>query len=349
LAKDLNLNNDDIVLIAKKSLFHLLLTALEYGKLASIKNISSFCHNLNPEKANQYLDHKRGVIFFCGHQSNWELLFLDATSRHAGVCIGKPIKNKKLYNFILNIRQKFKGHVIIPKDAYRGCMKALKQGQLVGIVGDQGLAESSFAYNCLGRTAHMTTLPALLSLRSGHPVFVATIIRGKGTYDITYTGPLETNPDDPQGIQSLTLMSLNVLDQKIKEHPEQYMWQHNRWKIPYKSFIPKKYRHDALAVIIREGSLSMIEDLITFKELYRGAYMIIFTQVPHPLLNLFDEVICYHEPKECFITHYGPKLLFDTVGIKGVKRHFKKQALFEYLFCPSLSELINKWKQDHAH
>ena len=349
LAKDLKLNNESIVKIAKKSLFHLLVTMLEYGKLYAIKKIDSFCHCINPNKAQELLDNKKGVIFFCGHQSNWELLFLDATSRSSGVCIGKPINNKKLYDFILKIRQKFNGKVIIPKDAYRGCMKALKQGNLVGVVGDQGLADSSFFYNCLGRVAHMTTLPALLSLRSGCPIFVATIVRNKGQYKITYTGPLEVDGEDPNAVEKLTLKSLEILDKKIKEHPEQYMWQHNRWKINYKHSIPKKYRHDAIAVIIGKCSELMLKELNYLKEFYKGAYFIIFTSEKNPILDSFNEVIFYKKNEECFIKHYGPKLMFDMVGIKGIKRHFEKLALFEYIYSPSIIEKTKNWKKPHAH
>jgi KDO2-lipid IV(A) lauroyltransferase len=349
LAKDLSLTQAQVILIAKQSLFHLLLTALEYGKLYTLKSLHNLACCLNPQATNALLDHSQGVIFFCGHQSNWELLFLDATSRHVGVCIGKPIKNTKLYNFILSIRQKFKGRVIIPKEAYKGCMKALKKGELVGIVGDQGLSESTFTYNCFGRPAHMTTLPALLSLRSGCPIFVATIIRYVGRYEITYTGPLEVDPQDPSAVDKLTLKSLEILDDKIKAHPEQWMWQHNRWKIPYPPFIPKKYRHDAIAVIMPLGQKDFDAELKLLKSVYQGAYLIVFKPHEETLNEPCDELIPYHNLQDCFITHYGPKLLIDKVGIKGIEKHFKKLALFEYIYTPSLHELITIWKQTHAH
>lgn len=349
LAKKLNLTTSQVEKYALESLANLLATAFEYGKLYRVNDISSFCTCINPETTDHLLDQKQGVIFFCGHQSNWELLFLDATNRHAGVCIGKPIKNSYLYNFILKVREKFLGKVIIPKDAYKGCMKALKRGELVGIVGDQGLTDSSFVYDCLGRAAHMTTLPALLSLRSGAPIFVASIIRQNGTYKINYTGPIVTRATDEDAIYDLTLKSLQVLDEKIKEHPEQWMWQHNRWKIPYKPFIPKAYKHDAIGVILSPSLVNLEDELLNLKKTYEGAYFIIFKPKGFDLLVEFNEVIEYLDESECFIKHYGPKMLIDTVGIKGIKKHFKKLSVFEYIHTSSITKLTKQWEMDYAN
>lgn len=349
LAKDLSLTNDEIRRISKQSLFHLLVTAFEYGKLAKVNSIKSFCNCTNPQETDALLDNKKGVIFFCGHQSNWELLFLDATSRHFGVCIGKPIKNTRLYNFILSIRQKFLGSVIIPKDAYKGCMKALKKGELVGVVGDQGLTESSFSYDCMGRKAFMTTLPAILSVRSGAPVYVASIIRESNSYSITYTGPIKASTDSLDPIHEITLKSLLILDEKIKKHPEQWMWQHNRWKIPYKNFIPKKFKHDAIAVIIAHKIENLDEELLLLKETYKDAYIICFKPRTLNLELSFDEIISYDHTDNCFVEHYGPKLIIDLVNIQGLQKHFKKLSAFEYIHTSSIKKLITDWKLAHAH
>lgn len=349
LAKELSLSNNQIEVIAKQSLFHLLVTAFEYGLLNRTNCLKSICRCINPEETDALLNQKKGVIFFCGHQSNWELLFLDATSRHQGVCIGKPIKNKRLYNYILNIRKKFSGSVIIPKDAYKGCMKALKRGELVGIVGDQGLTDSSFTYNCLGRTAHMTTLPALLSVRSQCPVYVASIIRTTTSYDITYTGPILPTPDSNDPIYDITIKSLQILDEKIKAHPEQWMWQHNRWKIAYPPFIPKRYKHDAIGIVLPSCYKNLDEELELLKNTYSGAYIIFFKPKDLVINTSSNETISYVNTSDCFIKHYGPKLLIDLLGIKGLENHFKKLSVFEYIECDSIKKLIQSWEKAHAH
>ena len=343
LAKTLNLTTNQIETYALESLGHLLATAFEYGKLYRVHDISSFCTCLNPEASDTLLDQKQGVIFFCGHQSNWELLFLDATSRHKGVCIGKPIKNKKLYEFILGIRQKFKGKVVEPKDAYKACMKALKKGELVGVVGDQGMPDSGFSSLCFGRKAFSTTLPALLALRSSSPLIVATIERSFGQYTITYSDPVEISSDEKDPIYALTEKSLKILNEAIKKNPAQWMWQHNRWKINYPPYVPKAYRHDAIAIIVPNDSV-FISELSEIFETYQGAYFIGFVPSGIKPIKGFDETILYNNTNDCFITHFGPKLIFDGVGIKGLEKHFKKQALFTYCTVSSPKNLIKSWR-----
>jgi KDO2-lipid IV(A) lauroyltransferase len=343
LAKELKFSYEEIISISKESLFHLFLTSIEYAKLHRIKKLTPFVKTVNDGFSNHLLDQNKGVVFFCGHQSNWELLFLDATSRHKGVCIGKPIKNKKLYEFILGIRQKFKGKVVEPKDAYKACMKALKKGELVGVVGDQGMPDSGFSSLCFGRKAFSTTLPALLALRSSSPLIVATIERSFGQYTITYSDPVEISSDEKDPIYALTEKSLKILNEAIKKNPAQWMWQHNRWKINYPPYVPKAYRHDAIAIIVPNDSV-FISELSEIFETYQGAYFIGFVPSGIKPIKGFDETILYNNTNDCFITHFGPKLIFDGVGIKGLEKHFKKQALFTYCTVSSPKNLIKSWR-----
>ncbi len=98
LATDLYLTPEQIVSTAKKSLQNLAITALEYPRLSIEKNIQRIATCVNPEPAASIIKSGQGIIFFCGHQTNWELLFLEGTQRMPGVAIGRPINNHYLYN-----------------------------------------------------------------------------------------------------------------------------------------------------------------------------------------------------------------------------------------------------------
>src|ERR1700722_16945171 len=93
LALDLNLSRDEILFIAKQSIENLMITCLEYSKFAALKNIHTIAQCENPEIASPVMGRGIPVIFFCGHQANWEVLFLEGTSRMPGVAIGRPVKN----------------------------------------------------------------------------------------------------------------------------------------------------------------------------------------------------------------------------------------------------------------
>lgn len=130
--------------LAKKSFTNLAITFLEYGALAR-QDIKKLAVCENPDPALELLRQGTPPIFFCGHQSNWEILFLEGTSRMPGVAIGRPIKNIYLYQWILSIREKYGGKIISPKQAVKEGLKGLKKGCFLGIVGDQGMPDSGFS------------------------------------------------------------------------------------------------------------------------------------------------------------------------------------------------------------
>ncbi|WP_442975472.1 lysophospholipid acyltransferase family protein, partial [Salmonella enterica] len=96
------------------------------------KNIAKVARCENSEKADELMANGKPVIFFCGHQSNWEILFLEGTSRMPGVAIGRPIKNEVLYRWITAMREKFGGKMIAPKNAAREGLRGLKRGAFLG-------------------------------------------------------------------------------------------------------------------------------------------------------------------------------------------------------------------------
>lgn len=226
LATDLHLSLQQITQLAKSSMQNLAITFLEYPRLYQETNISHIARCENPEYAASLLQQGQGVIFFCGHQANWELLFLEGSSRMPGVAIGRPIKNKPLYKWVLRLRQKFGGIIIPPKDAYRASVKALKAGKFLGIVGDQGMPNSGFSSPFLGRTAWTSPLPALLSKRTGCPIIVATIRRENDSYLIHYSDPIPPQ----ESVEAQMHQVLDLFQESIKKRPQEWLWVHNRWK-----------------------------------------------------------------------------------------------------------------------
>ncbi len=245
LATDLHLTPEQIVSLAKASLQNLAIAVLEYPRLYREKNISKIASCENPDYAASLISQGKGIIFFCGHQTNWELLFLEGTSRMPGVAIGRPINNKPLYNWTLRLREKFGGKIIMPRDAYRASVKALKEGKFLGIVGDQGMPDSGFSSPFLGRDAWTSPLPALLSKRTGCPIIVATIRRENGKYIIHYSDPIEFAGD----ITDQMTKVLDLFQESIKARPHEWLWIHNKWKQQLPGRLKKPFRQDSVALI----------------------------------------------------------------------------------------------------
>lgn len=245
LATDLHLGPDQIVALAKASMQNLAISALQYPRLYREKDISKIASCENPAYAASLIQQGKGVIFFCGHQANWEVLFLEGTTRMPGIAIGRPIKNKPLYNWTLRLREKFGGTIITPKDAYRASVKALKAGKFLGIVGDQGMPDSGFSAPFLGRNAWTSPLPALLSKRTGCPIIVATIRRESGKYIIHYSDPIPAQDDTAAQMNHV----LSLFQDSIRARPSEWLWIHNKWKQQLPGRLKKPFRHDSVAFI----------------------------------------------------------------------------------------------------
>ncbi|MGH7198042.1 MAG: lysophospholipid acyltransferase family protein, partial [Candidatus Omnitrophota bacterium] len=316
LATDLHLTPSQIVHTAKRSLQNLAITALEYPRLSIEKNIHRLATCENPETASEIIQSGQGVIFFCGHQTNWEILFLEGTKRMPGVAIGRPIKNDYLYRWIIALRQKFGGTIIRPTNAYKEAFRALKQGKFVGIVGDQGMPDSGFCSSFLGRKAWTSPLPALLSSRTGCPIIVATTRRELGKYFIHYSDPILPTENPHEQMQQV----LAVFEATIKERPHEWLWIHNRWKQQLPGRLAKRFRHDAIAFIFPDDP-DALSSLSEIRQLYPREQLTAF--IPSPLTSDANvEVISYHKLEDLLVRDYRFKLVVDFTGNKKLQRHF---------------------------
>ncbi|MGR3912194.1 MAG: hypothetical protein QRY71_02650 [Candidatus Rhabdochlamydia sp.] len=325
LASSLNLKNDEIILLAKQSLQNLAITALEYPRLYRDKAIiNAFCDN--PETVSHLIHQGKGVIFFCGHQANWEILFLEGTYRMPGVAIGRPIQNHLLYEWILTLRQKFGGVIIPPKKAYKASLQALKAGKFLGIVGDQSMPSSSFYSSFLGRRAYTSNLPALLSERTGSPIIVATIKREKYRYRIHYSDPIF-----PEGDPSLQMKAvLDLFEKSILETPSEWLWIHNRWKQPRLEGLTPSCRSDSLVIIFKE-EISLQEYALHLRTLYPTEQLTIFVPAHLYFTHESIEVIPYHHIRDILQKDYRFKLLIDFTNNPLIHRHYKRLSVQKVL------------------
>ncbi|MEI6241842.1 MAG: hypothetical protein WCP39_00360 [Chlamydiota bacterium] len=348
LAKDLHLSFSEVRSFAKKSFQNLCITLLEYPKFASETHFEKVITCENPEIANELYHQGKGIIFFCGHQSNWETLFLDGTLRMKGVAIGKSIKNKKIYQWIVSIREKNGGKIIEPKNALKEGLKSLRKGIFLGILADQGMPSSNYSYPFLGRKAWTTTAPALLSYKTNSPIIVATTKRQKGHYYIRYSDPLfpDLTKDMEEEVQRLMNQLLSLFEESVKKNPEEWLWQHNRWKQQTPKVIYKEYRHDALCIILPEEEHffeKILPHLSTLRSIYERDFITLF--VPEIFKNRelipANEIVSYSSLQDLLQPDYRFKLVFNFSSYTQIKKHYKKLSAFEVLSLKDLEKIAS--------
>ncbi|MBI3212038.1 MAG: hypothetical protein HYZ47_05105 [Simkania negevensis] len=338
LATTLSLSEKDLIKVAKQSFQNLAIICLEYPKFARLKNLNKLLICENPEEAEKLSKEGKGMIFFCGHQANWEVLFLEGTQRMPGVAIGKEIKNQYLYRWIITIRERFGGKIISPKMAFKEGLRAIKQGKFLGIIADQGMPESSYSFDFFGRRGWTTPAPALLSYKTRSPIFVATLRREKGKYLIHYSPPIWPNLEKPleEEVERMTRKALALLEESIRKRPGQWLWQHNRWKQETPQNVYYRYRWDAILIILPktvEKCRLLFPHLKTFRLIYPKAFLSLLCpeQLQGEVEKTSFEILPFNEEKELFVRDFRFKFVFNFSGIEKLRPHFLSLSAFDVL------------------
>jgi KDO2-lipid IV(A) lauroyltransferase len=188
----------------------------------------------NWEIVEQAIEEKRGLVLVTGHLGNYEwavhYCMMHLKNVHA---IMKRLKNTKINDFMVSIRELTGGKVIYKKNALRKGLKVLKEGKSVAIVSDQHAGSQGIRVFFFGRPASTATGTAIFHLKSGAPiVFVTGIRRDLGKIDIHFERiPVSKNRTlNDKSILALTQLHTSILEKWIREYPTQYFWTHRRWK-----------------------------------------------------------------------------------------------------------------------
>ena len=336
LARDLKLKPNELKKIAKQSFQNLAINCLEYSKFASEKDLSKSIICENPKLAYDLITKGQGIVFFCGHQSNWEVLFLDGTQHMPGVAIGRPIKNPLLYSWIVSIRERFGGTIITPHNAIKEGFKALKKGKFLGIVGDQGMPDSGFMCDFLGRKAWTSPSPALLAYRTKCPMMVATTKRKDGKYFIHYSDPIWPDITNSLEDEIVVMMkkALKLFETSIHESPGEWLWQHNRWKQETPKTVYYRYRHDSILILLpedKESLSNLLPHLSTFREIYPLAFITVASPEAHKVPISDVDMLYYKTSKDLFLKDYRYKLVFNFTPHIKLKRHFLNLSAFNVI------------------
>ncbi len=176
----------------------------------------------------------RGVILVAGHLGNWELSAAYMAARGYAVDgIAMHMANPLSDRFFQRTRERLGIGVIFDDQAVRAVPRALRAGRGVGFLSDQsakGLASTMIPF--FGRPARTPRGAAVFALRDDLPmVFVAALRRPDGRYGAHFEPvTLVRTGDRDADVQAAALAYTQVLERLVRAHPEQYFWQHRRWK-----------------------------------------------------------------------------------------------------------------------
>ncbi len=176
----------------------------------------------------------KGVILLAAHYDNWEWLgcrIAQATGVPFSV-IARSQDDQRLTRFIDETRMAG-GLSVVDRDDVRGALRALRRGEILGIVPDQNVVVGGVFVEFFGRPAATALGPAKLAARTGAAVFHCLSRRSEDNSHDGFIFPVagmpESTKSDEDGV-AFTQAWTRGLERWIREAPEQWLWFHRRWR-----------------------------------------------------------------------------------------------------------------------
>jgi KDO2-lipid IV(A) lauroyltransferase len=178
----------------------------------------------------------RGVMFATAHCGNWEIL--SARLPVAGVPLisaVRELEDPRLDHLVTSTRTRF-GTEIVPRGpaAGRQLARALGRNKVVGLLIDQDIRDVPGVFvPFFGRQAWTPSGAAMLAIRRGCPVVPGFIHRqpdGRHVAEIHPPLPMPSGGSLEDQVEELTAAATSLIEGQIRNHPEQWVWMHRRWR-----------------------------------------------------------------------------------------------------------------------
>jgi KDO2-lipid IV(A) lauroyltransferase len=204
---------------------------------SKVKNLNQLGKFLKTEGLENYeVAHAKGkgVIFLTCHLGAFDLQITNMAMRGLDPnIIGTPLKDKRLNDLLWNYRNL---HGAIPiargKETFR-MIKVLKSGGSVALLIDQDTKVKSVFVDFFGMKAATPAGATILALKTGAAVVPTYIYLGDDEWQhmhILPEIPMTVSGNEEHDIHFNTQVLTNFIEEKIREHPDQWVWMHERWK-----------------------------------------------------------------------------------------------------------------------
>ena len=188
------------------------------------------------EIIDNYLKEGKKFILVTGHYGNWELLSQSIAIKFdlTLVGVGRQLDSDLMDKILKENRERFNVEMVYKKGAMKGCIKAINQGKIIGILTDQAIRKNqSIEVDFFGTKATHTLLASILSRKFNLDLIPAYISTEDFIhYRVNIYEPIKALKTDvhEEDLARLTQSQADIMEDVIKENPKQWFWMHKRWK-----------------------------------------------------------------------------------------------------------------------
>ena len=202
--------------------------------------------------SHQVLANGKGLLVLSAHLGNFDLLCTFAPKfDFPTTVITKNIKNSAINKWWMDARSRFGLKFVPAHNSYRQCLTALRKNEIIAFVLDQNMIDTEGVFvDFFGKPACTSPGLAYMSAQSGAAVVPVFMIRlDNGRHLIKALPPIPPPADrKPETIHAFTQLYTKVIEDVIREYPDQWLWIHRRWKTtPQAAAIPSSAAPEAQA------------------------------------------------------------------------------------------------------
>lgn len=223
--------------IEKKFYRHLCDTFIETLKLAGMsqREFDRRIEYVNVGSVDEAIRAGRPVVLFLGHFGNWE--WMQAIKRHFKSqphCqqVYAPLHNPVMERVMLNIRSRFGSESIPMQRIVRHLFATEREGlrTATAFISDQRPVRPLHHWTTfMGvNTPYMCGGETIGKKINAEYVYVEITKEKRGHYRIEFKPVVP--PADDSGENPYTRQFMRMLEESIRNHPELWLWSHNRWK-----------------------------------------------------------------------------------------------------------------------
>jgi KDO2-lipid IV(A) lauroyltransferase len=200
----------------------------------SLEEIAARCPFVNAHLVEEAIARGKGLVMISAHYGAWEVGGLALMSLVRNVrTVTRPLDNQFLERDLVRLRARTGAEVLDRKRAAREMMQALSDNAVVVILPDQAvLPREGVLVPFVGRPAWTTPIPAKMALRRDSTIVFAFCIPHETGHRLEFENPIRV--DQLSAAESdpvmLTERINDVISRRIADHPELWLWMHDRWK-----------------------------------------------------------------------------------------------------------------------
>ncbi len=212
--------------------------------------LAEFCQmpGYTPEKTKSFIrydglehylaarDQGKGVLILTGHLGAWELSsFYHSLMGNPMSIVIRRLDNPLVDNLVNRIRCLHGNQVLHKDDFARGLLAAMRRGETVGILMDTNMTPPQGTFvDFFGHLACTGSGLARIAAKTNAAVLPGFLLwdqAAKG-YVLRFAEPLRLSIGDDAEADAManTALFTRVIEDYIRQYPDQWLWVHRRWK-----------------------------------------------------------------------------------------------------------------------